>query len=576
MKKILVAVAWPYVNGDLHPGHLAGYLLPADIFARFHRIVGNDVLMVSGSDCHGTPITIQADKENLSPKDIVNKYHQKDLTLFKKLNLSYNIYTKTTTENHKNIVQDIFFELLKNGYIYKSKMQQYFSLNESKFLPDRYVEGECPFCHAQDQRSDQCEVCGQWIPDGQLISPKSKLTGSPVEMRDTEHYFLNFELLQNDLRNFVESRQNIWKEWVYKESIGWLDGGLKSRAITRDLDWGVDLPIDKILTLSKDKILESFEGKKIYVWFEAVIGYLSASIEWSKLSKKNLEVSSFEYIHQISNISIDWEDWWFGEDSEHYYFMGQDNLVFHTLMWPGQLIGCRRNYTLPYNVCVNKFLNFEGQKFSKSRNHIVDTNKLIDIYGLDEVRFYISSILPENKESDFRWDDLISKINNELVGILGNFINRTLIFINRFFGSDFELSENDLSADVNAFINKSLIEFKNNLIQCNFVLSLKTILDLARFGNKYFDESKVWEIVKTDKDRSKYYLGNLMQLVYILSIVIYPFMPNSSDKLRKMIGYPNIVFEKNKNWLEYIPVLKFKITKDIHPLFKKVEKIEKC
>lgn len=568
-KKILVGVAWPYVNGDLHPGHLAGYLLPADIFARFCRLCGDDVLMVSGSDCHGTPITVQADKENLTTIQIVEKYHKRDIELFKKYQLSYNLYTKTTTENHKKIVQEIFLDLLKNGYIKKGVMKQYYSRQENKFLPDRYVEGECPFCHSQNQRSDQCEICGRWIPDGELINPKSKLSGNTVELKDTEHYFLDFEALKSELDQYVDSKKDIWRNWVYKESEGWLREGLKPRAITRDMDWAIELPVLEIKKLSNDKQLSNFEGKNIYVWFEAVIGYLSASIEWSNLKQEEGDIIFYRYQNQ----STDWKEWWFDPKSEHVYFMGQDNLVFHTLMWPAQLIGTGKNYTLPHNVSVNKFLNLEGDKFSKSRGNTVDLSKLLEIYGLDTIRFYIASILPENKEGDFRWSDFQSKNNSELVGNLGNFVNRTLVFAsNKFKESDLNFTQFELDSNLKNLLDKTYSQTEEYLYSCKFVSAYKSIMELSSFGNKYFDEQKIWEVIKIDQQKARAILFNLLNIVLNLAILTRPFVPDTSDSILEMLGLDQIAPKVGENFWKSKIVTKFSIS-NIRILFRKIEEI---
>jgi methionyl-tRNA synthetase len=344
MKKIFIGAAWPYVNGDLHIGHLAGYLLPADIFSRFCRLCGYETLMVSGTDCHGTPITVEADKRGVKPEDIVSEYTPKIHYLLKLYDLTFDIFTSTTTENHKKITQEFFLRLLKNGYIFKAKQLQYFSPEEKRFLPDRYVEGKCSFCGAEEQRGDQCEKCGRVLNPGELINPVSKLTKKPVTLKETEHYFLDYSKLQPLIESYVKESKH-WRKWVYEESLAWLKEGLKPRAITRDLDWGIEIPEKEIPDEMK---LESFEHKRFYVWFEAVIGYFSASVEWAN---KN---------------SRDFREFWQNEDCLHYYFMGKDNLSFHTLFWPGQLLGQHMNLNLPYFPWVNNFLFLEGQKFSKS------------------------------------------------------------------------------------------------------------------------------------------------------------------------------------------------------------------
>lgn len=570
-KKILVAVAWPYVNGDLHPGHLAGYLLPADIFARYHRIRGNDVLMVSGSDCHGTPTTFEADKEDKKPEEIVQKYHPKDMELFKLYNLSYSLYTKTTTQNHQQVVWEFFLDLLKKGYLEKGMMKQYYSPEDKKFLSDRYVEGECPYCHSQEQRSDQCEVCGRWLKGGEIINPKSRLSGQKVILKDTEHYFLDLGKLEKDLKEYVASKKDIWRNWVFKEAAGWLKEGLEKRAITRDINWGIELPVDEIRKLSQEKQLSSFEGKRIYVWFEAVIGYLSASIEWSQTQKENREIIFKKFRGQ----SKDWQNWWLDKDSKHYYFMGQDNLVFHTLMWPGQLMAKGEKYTLPHDVVVYKFWNYEGKKFSKSRNWTIDSVALGKKYGIDAVRFYLSSNFSENKEADFTWLEFQSAVNNELVANLGNFIHRTLKFIESKYKGEIELKSFNLEPEVEEKIKGTFSKTAKYIEKTELVNGLKSIMKLVSFGNKYFNDSKIWEVYKKEPEQAKQKILNLANIVYNLAILLYPYLPQSAEKLANILDFeirePEVGDDR---WQpEFISQLKLK--KAVKPLFEKIEKLKR-
>lgn len=536
-KNILIAIAWPYVNGDIHVGHLAGYLLPADIMARFQRLRGNDVLMVSGSDCYGTPITVEADKQKLTPQEVVDIYHPKDVALFKQYNFSYNLYTKTMTENHKEVVQEVFVDLLKNDFIVKDTMKQYYSEVDDQFLPDRYVEGTCPHCKANDQRSDQCESCGRWLSDGELIDPRSKLTGSEVILKDTEHYFLDFTKAQEKLEKYVDSKEDVWRNWIWKESNGWLKEGLRKRAITRDLDWGIELPVEEIATLDKTKQLSDYEGKRIYVWFEAVIGYLSASKEWSILKEAREDVIFLKTGDQDK----EWEKWWHNDDAVHYYFMGQDNLVFHTLMWPGELIGTGKDYQLPHNVLVNKFMNYEGKKFSKSRNWTIDSKKIAEKYGVDQVRYYIAANLPENKEANFTWDGFVDAINNELVANLGNLINRTLKFLESKF--DGKITQDNFEVD--GEIKKELEDVYSDMARFfdkgEFVYAIERLMKLAKFGNKYFENNKVWEVLKTDEEKAKEILLNLLNIIDNMIVLINPFVPESSEKLERILEGGNTV-----------------------------------
>jgi len=553
MKKVLIGVAWPYVNGDIHVGHLGGYLLPADIMARFHRLLGHDVLMVSGSDCYGTPITVEADKKGMKPEEVVELYHKKDLELFKLYGLDYNLYTRTTTAKHREVVHGLFLKLLDEGYIEKGIMQQYYAVDDKQFLPDRYVEGTCSYCKAGNQRSDQCESCGRWLKDGELIDPVSKLTGSKVTLKDTEHYFLNFEKLEPELRKYLDENKDNWKKWVWQEADGWLREGLQKRAITRDMDWSMDLPIEEIKKRDESKQLTDFTGKHIYVWFEAVIGYLSATRAWCDMDEGN-EDSIFK---RDEGQSRNWEDWWKNPDSVIYNFMGQDNLVFHTLMWPGQLMGLKDGYQLPKYVVVNKFLNYEGKKFSKSRNWTIDSRVLAEKYGVDLVRYYIARTLPENKEGNFTWEDFVSAVNNELVANLGNLVNRTLTFINSKFGGEIEVDEivQDPSISSGSTFESVKHYLGDEKPENNgpwIVKALDEIMELSRQGNVYFDQQKVWEVIKSDETEAKKILMNLINLIYDLAVLVYPFLPSTSDKIMKMLGQESLA--TNVGQLKWLPV----------------------
>lgn len=569
-KNILIAIAWPYVNGDIHPGHLGGYLLPADITARYHRLLGNDVLMVSGSDCHGTPITIEADKRETSPQNIVSEYHKKTLSLFSLYQLSFNIYTKTTTENHEKLVQELFLKMLKNGYIVPGMMKQYYNQEKKKFLPDRYIVGQCSYCKAENQRSDQCEVCGRWLAEGELINPRNKETGKPVELKDTEHYFFDLEKITPLIEEYVKTKEKIWKDWVFAETIGWIKQGLTRRSITRDLDWGIELPVKEIEKLEDNMKLKDYEGKCIYVWFEAVIGYLSASIEWSHTKSPEEDILFKEYKKQ----SRDWRDWWENKKSEHYYFMGQDNLIFHTILWPAQLIASGENYQLPYNVVVNKFMSLNNQKFSKSRGNTIDSKELALKYGVDEVRFYISRILPENKEANFTISGLEDAINNELIANLGNFIYRTLYFATKNFEGKIIDEKYSITPEVEKKIQNTYTNTSNFLNNMKIGNALLEILNLSRFGNQYFNDSKVWELNKSNELETRKIVLDLLNIVLNLSILTEPFLPNSSKELREFIKKTSLdpIIGENLWKINIENAFEIVETTKLSPLFKKVGK----
>jgi len=552
-QKILVCAAWPYVNGDIHIGHLAGYFIPADIFTRFCRLKGIDTVFVSGSDCHGTPITVEADKRGITAKELVSEYIPKVHEIIEQYGIDYSLFTSTITDNHKKVTQEVFLNLFKNGYIIKKKSQQYYSESDNKFLPDRYVEGECPFCHAKSQRADQCEVCGRTIGLGELIEPYSKLTKAPVTLKETEHYFINFPKLENSIKEYVLNHENAWKDWVFKETIGFINEGLQERAITRDLDWGVEIPINE---LPEDQRIEFADSKRFYVWFDAVIGYLSATIEYC--NSKNL----------------DYKDYWNNKDCQHYYFMGQDNLTFHTIFWPGQLIGQNLDYNLPYFPSIVKFLNANGQKLSKSRGNIIDAKQVANHFGADAIRFYITSILPENKEGNWDWTDFKNTINAELVGNIGNFIHRVLTFYkNKLNAEKFEAK---LDPAVETKINETFAMVSDLLEKNQFVAALNEVKKFSTYGNQYFDYNKPWEKLKLAPEEANSIILNCLQIVNSLRILLYPFIPEASHRLSNTLGLTNLNPTEGTNQFQFVslPLTSISITEELVPLFKKLEETD--
>lgn len=578
-KKVLVAIAWPYVNGDIHVGHLAGYLLPADIYARYRRLRGDDVLMVSGSDCYGTPITVEADKLGKTPEEVVDLYHPRDIELFKQYNLSYNLYTKTTTQNHKRVTQELFLDLLKNDYIVIDTMQQYYAAEDAEFLPDRYVEGECPHCGAKEQRSDQCESCGRWLEDGVLIDPVSKKTGAKVELKDTEHYFLDFanETLQKKLREYLDSKKGVWRKWVWNEANSWLVEGLRKRAITRDMDWAIELPVDEIMKLSKDKQLKDFTGKRIYVWFEAVMGYLSAPQEWSKRIADGDTDGDDVIFSQTAGQSSDWKDWWLNPGAEQVHFMGQDNLVFHTLMWQAELMGATEDYTIPHNIAVNKFMNYEGKKFSKSRNWTIDSKEIADKYGADLVRYYIASNLPENKTANFTWDGFVDAVNNELIANVGNLFNRTLKFIESKLDGKIASDTFKLDDALATAIDEQLAKTSAHFDKVELTAALEATMKLAKAGNQYFDQQEVWQVIKTDEAKAVRILLNLVNLLRTLTVLLEPFVPDAAVKMGEMLGMDLSVEVGKDHILEtggVEPIRELAVLGKVKILFEKLDKEE--
>lgn len=549
-KKILVAAAWPYVNGDIHIGHLAGYFIPADIFTRYSRLKGIDTVFVSGSDCHGTPITVEADKRGISAKELVNEYIPKVHEIINQYGISYSLFTSTITDNHKKVTQDVFLNLFKNGYILKKKSQQYYSEADNKFLPDRYVEGECPHCHSQGQRSDQCENCGRSLGFGELINPYSKLTKAPVTLKETEHYFIDYPKLESQIKEYVLNHENTWKDWVFKETIGFINEGLQERAITRDLDWGVEIPLDQ---LPEDQRIEFAETKRFYVWFDAVIGYLSATIEY------------------CNSKGIDYKDYWNNNDCKHYYFMGQDNLTFHTIFWPGQLIGQNLDYNLPFFPSIVKFLNANGQKLSKSRGNIIDAKKVADHFGAEAIRFYITSILPENKEGNWDWNDFKNSVNSDLGGNIGNFIHRVLTFYkNKLNSENFDF---EIDAELNSKITETFTNVSEYLENGQFVAALSEIKKLSTIGNQYFDHNKPWEKLKTDENEAKRIIFNCIQLVNALRVLINPFIPEASNRLSVNLGLNKLEAKIDSDQFVFskLELTRVNLVADLLPLFKKIE-----
>ncbi|OGK67014.1 methionine--tRNA ligase [Candidatus Roizmanbacteria bacterium RIFOXYB2_FULL_41_10] len=542
MSKIFVGVAWPYVNGDLHPGHIAGNFLPADIFARFQRYLGNEVLMVSGSDCYGTPITVEADKRGKPAEQIVAEYHPHHLELFKQYGISFDLYTQTTTQNHAETTQEMLLNLARNGYLLKQKTKQYFSAEDNKFLPDRYVEGECKFCGYKEARGDQCDQCGRVLEYSDLKNPVNKLTKKSVTLRETEHLFLNWPLLQPFLDKYVDTHGQNWKSWIFKEVAGWLKKGLQPRAITRDINWGVKIPNEK---LPKELQLENFQNKRIYVWFEAVIGYLSAAKEYGK----------------------NWQEFWHPEKKDEvkmYNFMGKDNVVFHCLFWPGQLYGAYGDdIKLPDVISANQYLNLEGQKFSKSRGITIDSLYLAKTYGADPVRFYLTYIMPENSDADFSWEGFVDFNNNILIGIFGNFINRVL-----------KLSENLKLVDkfnfdngIEEAIHLALQRSYRDLSKCDFKLYSHEILLLASVGNKYINDKEPWRL---DKNSGEYLqiMSNCLVIVLALQALLKPLIPEAVVKLEKLTGVEFAKWPDLNTVIAKIPEIKLSETK---PLFVKLD-----
>lgn len=498
MSRIFIGVAWPYANGVIHLGHMAGSILPPDIFSRYNRLLGNEVLMVSGSDQHGTPITVTAEKEGASPEQVADRYHEINKKAIEDMGIEFSLFTKTHTDNHIQTVQDFFLTLLRKGHLSKKDSMQYYCDNCGRFLPDRYVEGICPVCGMENVRGDQCDSCGETFEAGDLVSPHCVHCDGIPEVRPTEHYFLRLSEFNDSLLAYLD-RNKWWRSNVQTFTTNWLKDGLHDRAITRDMEWGVPVPV------------EGWENKVVYVWFDAVIGYLSASKEYSS-SAGDPEL---------------WKRYWHDTDVKHYYFLGKDNIPFHSIIWPAMLMGYG-GLNLPYDIPANEYLMFRGGKLSKSRGGAIDIPSVLSAYDSDLVRYYLSAVMPDTHDSEFSWEDFAVKINNELVADLGNFYHRCLSFTHKNFG--YIPGAGDTS-DVDAEIERAFAEYSGYLSGCDFKKALKSLMDLAHFGNKYFDQSKPWALMKTDKTKCGEVLNSNLKLVKALALMSWPFMPRSSERI---------------------------------------------
>ncbi len=507
-ERILIGVAWPYADGPLHLGHIAGAYLPPDIFARYHRIKGDEVLMVSGSDQHGTPITIKAEQEGKKPGQIAAQYHQQFLDSWRKLGISFDLFTTTGTANHAEVSHDIFLTLLNKGYIYNSTMLQPFCPQCQRFLPDRYIEGTCPYCCSSEARGDQCDECGKPINPVELIDPHCRFCGAAPQFEHTEHFFLRLSAFRDALLAWVK-QQTHWRKNVLNFTIRYLEEGLKDRAITRDIDWGVPVPLD------------GFGTKRLYVWFEAVIGYLSATKEWAKSSGDEEK----------------WRSFWQGE-AKSYYFIGKDNIAFHTIIWPAMLMGYG-NLNLPYDVPANEFLTIEGKKLSTSRHWAVWLSDYLSRYDPDPLRYLLSINMPETGDTDFSWREFVRRNNDELVATYGNLVHRVLTFVYRSFDGCVPVP-GEFDSRSQALLDKAedtLKAMDGHLYRCQFKEAIRLAMSLAQETNRYLDEKSPWKIIEQNRQASATALYIAISVLSCLRIALYPFLPFSSQKLHEYLGF---------------------------------------
>jgi methionyl-tRNA synthetase len=522
-ERIFIGVAWPYANGPLHLGHIAGAYLPADIFARYHRLKGNEVLMVSGSDQHGAPITIRAEQESTTPQNIADKYHQQFIDCWKKLGISFDLFTTTGTSNHTQVTHDIFLTLLSSNYIYKDKMLQAYCPKCQRFLPDRYLEGTCPYCGFTKARGDECDECGKPLNPSELKDLRCYLCSTPPRFESSEHFFLRLSAFQERLTGWIKE-QTHWRRNVLSTTWKFLDEGLKDRAVTRDLNWGVIVP------------QPGFERKRIYVWFEAVIGYLSASKEWAKFQGDDTIWQAF------------WQD-----DAKSFYFLGKDNIFFHTIIWPAMLMGYG-SLNLPYDVPANEFLTIEGKKLSTSRGWAIWLHDYLERYESDPLRYTLAVNMPDTGDSDFSWREFLRRNNNELVATYGNLAHRVLTFAYRNFDGAVpapgEMDEHSQSLLHKAEVTLDAVD--GLLYRCEFKGAVKEAMSLAQEANRYLDEQAPWKSIKTERETSAKSVYTVLSVLVALKTVFYPFLPFSSERLHSFLGFDGSV--KEAGWkVQFLP-----------------------
>lgn len=510
-----VFVAWPYANGDLHLGHVAGVYIPADTFARYHRLRGNRVLMVSGSDAHGTPITVAAEREGVTPEAIFQRYHRRFLESYRQLGISFDLFTHTHTPNHFHVAQEMFRTLYERGYIFTRTQIQLYCENDRRFLPDRYVEGTCPYCGYPNARGDQCDNCGRTLDAIELIEPRCRLCGQRPVPRETEHFFFDLPAFTDRLLAYLD-RQTHWRPNVQHFVRNFIQDGLKPRPVSRDLEWGIPLPIP------------GYEHKVMYVWFEAVIGYLSASIEWAVAEGQPAA----------------WEAWWRDPAARAYYFIGKDNIPFHAIIWPAELMGYDESLNLPYDIPANEFLNLEGRQFSTSRNWAIWVPDFLSRYAPDPLRDYLTSIAPESRDSEFTWQGFVERNNNELLATWGNLVHRVLTFTQSRFGGRVpepgDLGERDqhlLNDIAQGFERVGALYGRVELKAAQ-----REAMALAREVNRYLDEKAPWFQVREDPTAAATTIFVALRAIDSLKVLLAPILPFSSERLHRLLGYEQPLF----------------------------------
>lgn len=525
-KRTLVTAALPYANGALHIGHIAGAYMPADMWVRYKRLTGEHVLFICGSDEHGVSIPISADKEKVTPQQIIDRYHNLNKETFQKLDISFDYYARTSSPTHHETAQQFFTQLYKNGYLVAKEEPQLYDEQAQMFLPDRYVEGTCPVCSNPDARGDQCENCGTYLNQTELINPRSKVTGNKPVIRATKHWYFALSRFQEILQKYADEKKSEWKDNVIQAVRSWLKMGLQDRPITRDLDWGIKVP------------LEGADGKVLYVWFDAPIGYISAT-------KECFDVTKNPHFPFAGTEEEDWRTWWQNDDTRWLCFLGKDNIVFHTILFPAMLMAYNDGesdgkFIIPDNVPGNEFMNLQGQKLSKSRGWSIDVHELVARYPADVIRYTYAVTIPEQKDTDFTWKDFQSHTNNELADIVGNLVNRVLTFVERNFDAVIPSTAEAVASEQLLVTFGERAKHIADLYE-RFRLreaAMETV-DLARIANKYFNDSEPWKIIKTDREAAGRIMRTCLEAIRALSVYFSPIVPQACEKIQKMLNYTN-------------------------------------
>jgi methionyl-tRNA synthetase len=526
-------------------GHIAGCYLAADIFARYHRILGNEVLMVSGSDAHGTPITVRAEQEGITPEEVLDRYHPQFVETWERLGISFDLFTSTHTENHQKTAQEVFRVLLDKGYIYTDVMLLAYCPGCQRFLPDRYVEGTCPHCGYNRARGDQCDNCGRTLDPKDLVEPRCILSGETPEFRESEHFFLKLSAFQDRLLDWIR-QQNHWRANVLNSTRSFLEGGLRDRAITRDLTWGVPIP------------LEGYEGKRIYVWFEAVIGYLSAAIEWA----------------QKIGDPDKWEDFWKDQETRSYYFIGKDNIPFHSIIWPAMIMGYGNGLNLPYDVPANEFLSLENRKFSTSQNWALWVPDYLERFDPDPLRYVLSINMPETGDTDFSWAEFIRRNNEELVATYGNLVNRVLSFTYRNFDGKVPVPGDldEIDAQMLSSARAAMERVGDSLYHTHFRAAITHAFALAQECNRYLDTKAPWRSIRTDQKEAATALVVALRVINCLKVVLYPFLPFTSQRLHEFLGFDGKIGQEKWDFDYLVEAIRAgKALRQPQPLYTKLD-----